>query len=309
MSPIAALLRPLQRLLVSLQYPLPHHLLSRLARWVMRNQSLWLKDNLIRWFVRRHGINLDQARYTRIAAYPHFEAFFTRALRPEARPVTAEPGAVASPADGTVSQAGRVERGRLLQAKGRTYSLAELLGGSAERATPFEGGDFCTIYLSPRDYHRVHMPLDGALREMVHIPGRLFSVGPGTLRHVPRVFARNERLVCRFDTDAGPMAVVLVGALIVGGIETTWAGPITPPSASRTLTWRYPPQGDEAVHLARGEELGRFTLGSTVILLFGRDQVRWGLASAPGNRVLMGERLASLLGTADPGDDAQQEPV
>jgi phosphatidylserine decarboxylase len=301
MSLINPLFRPLRRLLAWIQYPIPHHRLSRLVRWLMRNQTLWFKDNLIRWFVKRHGISLEQARYTRIAAYPHFEAFFTRALRPEARPITQQPDSVASPADGTVSQAGRVERGRLLQAKGRTFSLVELLGGSAPRAQPFEAGDFCTVYLSPRDYHRVHMPLDGTLREMVHIPGRLFSVNPATLRHVPRVFARNERVVCRFDTEAGPMAVVLVGALIVGGIETTWAGEITPPSASRTLTWRYPAEGEEAVHLARGEELGRFNLGSTVILLFGPERVRWSMATAPGSRVLMGERLGSLTQAVDSG--------
>lgn len=295
------LLSPLQRVIAWLQYPLPHHLLSRLARWLMRNQTLWLKDNLIRWFVRRHGIRLEEARYTRIAAYPHFEAFFTRALRPEARPVTRDPGAVASPVDGTMSQCGTVERSRLLQAKGRTYSLAELLGGSPQRAEPFQGGEFCTTYLSPRDYHRVHMPLDGTLREMVHIPGRLFSVNPATVRHVPRVFARNERLVCRFDTEAGPMAVVLVGALVVGGIETTWAGTITPPSASRTLAWRYPASGEEAVHLGRGDELGRFTLGSTVILLFGPDRVRWEPVTAPGTRVLMGERIAALTQAVDSG--------
>jgi phosphatidylserine decarboxylase len=295
------LLRPLQQVFAWLQYPLPHHPLSRAVRRLLRSQTPWLKDHMIRWFIRRHGINLEQAHYTRVAAYPHFEAFFTRALRPEARVVTQEADGIASPVDGTVSQTATVTRGRLLQAKGRTYSLVELLGGSPQRAEPFQGGDFATLYLSPRDYHRVHMPLDGTLREMVHIPGRLFSVGPATVRHVPQLFARNERVISVFDTEAGPMAMVMVGAMIVGGIETVWAGDVTPPTSPRVLAWRYPASGEEAVHLGRGEEMGRFTLGSTVILLFGGERIRWEPVTAPGTHLLMGERIGSLVQTVDPG--------
>jgi phosphatidylserine decarboxylase len=198
---------------------------------------------------------------------------------------------VCCPVDGAVSQIGVADDDRLLQAKGRTFSLAALLGGDPERARPFRGGAFATLYLSPRDYHRIHMPLAGRLREMVHVPGKLFSVSPLTTRVVPELFARNERVAALFDTPAGPMAVVLVGAINVASIETVWAGAITPPLGKTVRRWSYPPNGEGAVRLDKGAELGRFNMGSTVILLFGRDAVRWEPAIRAGATVRMGQGL------------------
>ena len=193
--------------------------------------------------------------------------------------------------DGAVSQIGVAQADTLLQAKGQTFSLTTLLGGDSERARPFQGGAFATLYLSPRDYHRIHLPLAGRLQEMVHIPGALFSVSPLTTRVVPELFARNERVVTLFDTAAGPMALVLVGAINVASIETVWAGAITPPLGKTIQRWRYPPQGAGAISLNQGAEMGRFNMGSTVILLFGPEAVRWESAFQAGTTVQMGQRL------------------
>lgn len=271
-------------------YPLPHHLLSRLVLALTRLECPRLVPPLIRLFSRHFQVNLAEAREPDPAAYSSFNAFFTRALRPGARPLDEAVDSILSPADGTVSQCGTIEDGRLFQAKGHDYSLLELLGGDAERAACFEGGSFSTIYLSPRDYHRVHMPLAGRLRETVYVPGRLFSVAPHTVRTVPRLFARNERLVCRFDTEQGPMAVILVGAIFVACIETIWTGVATPPHTRRI---RVEPPPDE-VNLARGAELGRFNMGSTVILLFGKDRARWEPACGAGAAVRMGQRIGRI---------------
>lgn len=195
------------------------------------------------------------------------------------------------PADGAISQMGAIEHGRIFQAKGHSYGLADLLGGDAERAAPFQGGEFATIYLSPRDYHRVHMPVAGTLREMVHVPGRLFSVNPLTARNVPRLFARNERVVCIFDTEHGPMALVLVGAMIVASIETVWAGMVTPHKRGVKAT-RYDADARAPIHLDKGAEMGRFKLGSTAIVLFGPDKIRWSDTPSVRGPVRMGELLA-----------------
>ena len=271
-------------------YPLPHHLLSRLVLALTRLECPRLVPPAIRLFSRHFGVDLNEAEQADPAAYTSFNAFFTRALKPGARSVDAAETSIVSPADGTVSQCGPIQAGRLFQAKGRDYSLLELLGGDEERAAAFEDGSFSTLYLSPRDYHRVHMPLDGTLRETVYVPGRLFSVAPHTVRTVPRLFARNERLVCRFDTDHGPMAVILVGAIFVACIETIWTGVATPPHTNRI---RVEPPPDQ-VHLAKGAELGRFNMGSTVILLFGKDRARWEPACGAGQAVRMGQRIGSL---------------
>lgn len=279
---------------VDLQHLLPHHLLSALMHRATRIRWRPWKDLLIRRAIDWYGVDMDLAQEPDPAAYEHFNAFFTRALKPEARPLDPAVDSVLCPADGILSQAGRIGDGRIFQAKGRDYGLLELLGGEAAWSDRFNGGEFATIYLSPRDYHRVHMPLDGKLSQMLHVPGRLFSVNPTTTRLVPRLFARNERVVCLFDTDAGPMAVILVGAIFVAGIDTVWAGTVTP-AGRRVGAWHY---GRESgpVALERGAEMGRFNMGSTVILLFGPDRVRWLGDLAPGTELRMGQRLGTRLG-------------
>ncbi len=271
----------------------PHHLISRLAGSLADSRAPWLKNVLIGRFARRYGVAMQEARVEDPLAYESFNAFFTRALKPGARPLDATPGAVLCPADGSVSQAGRIVDGRIFQAKGHDFGLAALLGGDAARAAPFEGGSFATIYLSPRDYHRVHMPLPGTLREMIYVPGKLYSVNPLTARNVPELFARNERVACIFDTPGhGPMALVLVGAMIVASVETVWAGRIAP-HRSGVVATRY--EGGQAARLAQGAEMGRFLLGSTVVALFGPGRVDWAELAAPGNAVRMGQRLGQAL--------------
>lgn len=277
------------------QYLLPHHALSRIVLAATRCETHWWKNLLIRAFRRRFDIDMNLAQQPDALTYPSFNAFFTRALRGDARPVADDISSIACPVDGRVSQAGQIAGDRIFQAKGRDYSLRELLGGDADLAERFQGGEFATLYLSPRDYHRIHMPLDGRLTETLYVPGRLFSVAPHTVRSVPRVFARNERLVALFDTDAGPMAMILVGALFVACIETVWAGVVTPPHGYRIrrqdFTASFPP-----VQLARGAEMGRFNMGSTVILLFGKQRVAWTRELTADQPVRMGERIGQLVG-------------
>lgn len=279
------------RLLTWPLYPLPHHGLSRLVHAAARGTAPAWKDFLLRQFLRRFVVNLGEAANPDPHAYPSFNAFFTRELAPDARPIDTDPSAIVSPVDGGVSQAGRIADGRIIQAKGRSYSALELLGGDRERAEPFRDGQFATLYLSPRDYHRVHMPVDGVLREMVYVPGRLFPVHATAVRTVPRVFARNERVAALFDTPAGPMAMVLVGALFVGSIETVWAGEITPGSRRQVTVTAYPP---EDIRLARGAEMGRFNMGSTVILMFAGDAIRWRDALRADAPVRMGRAIADI---------------
>lgn len=255
------------------------------------------KNALIKTAIRLYQIDMSEVLESDPEAYPCFNAFFTRPLKSDARPLWAEPGAVLGPADGTLSQIGRTTGDRILQAKGKTYSVHELLGGDPARTEPFRDGRFATIYLSPRDYHRLHMPLTGRLREMVHIPGRLFSVNAATTRCVPNLFARNERVAAIFDTEAGPMALVLVGAIFVASIETVWHGIVTPPSAPAVRTWHY---GADAPLLEKGAEMGRFNMGSTIIVLFGRDAVDWDERLGVGAKVCMGQalgRVAGVVGT------------
>jgi len=271
------------------QYLMPGHLLSRLIHRFTRIRNPRIKNPFTRWFIRQFGINLDEAMESEPSAYEHFNAFFTRELRPGVRPIVVGEDSVACPVDGAISQAMPIQDGRVFQAKGHDYSLVTLLGGSEERATPFQGGLFTTIYLSPRDYHRIHMPVTGTLQEMVHVPGRLFSVNPATTRVIPGLFARNERVVSIFDTAFGPMAMVKVGAVNVGSIETVWAGEITPPAGRVVRSWHY--EGDEAITLQKGEEMGRFNMGSTVILVFGPGAVEWAEGVEPGNKVRLGQLL------------------
>lgn len=281
-----------QRLFILSQYLLPHHLLSRLIGCAAECRTGWFKNRLITWFVKRYQVDMSEAQVEDATAFEHFNAFFTRALKEGVRPLDATPGAILSPADGAVSQLGKIEHGRVFQAKGHSFSVLELLGGDSELASPFMGGEFATIYLSPKDYHRVHMPLTGTLREMVYVPGRLFSVNQTTAENVPELFARNERVVCLFDTERGPMAVVLVGAMIVASIETVWAGLVTPPKR-HLKTIRYDEAARAPIVLDQGAELGRFKLGSTAVVLFGPDQVRWAEALGANSSVQMGQRIGN----------------
>ncbi|MGM0554419.1 MAG: archaetidylserine decarboxylase [Pseudomonadota bacterium] len=249
--------------LARLSYLLPQHALSRAVHHLARLESPKLQP-LLRAFVRHFGLNMDEAEEPDLGAYPSFNALFTRALREDARPLEGDDRTVVSPADSRVSAAGRIDAGQVFQAKGHHYTVSELLGGEEDLAAPFRNAYFVTLYLSPRHYHRLHMPLAGTLTHMIHVPGRLFSVAPRIVRHVPRLYARNERVIACFDTPAGPMAMALIGAQNVGSIETVWAGEVTPPRGRRISAWEYP---DRAVHLERGAEMGRFNLGSSVVLL------------------------------------------
>lgn len=278
------------RLFLLGQYLLPHHLLSRAAGGLAECRTGWVKNALIKAFARRFRVDMGEALVEEPTAYEHFNAFFTRALKDGARPLDPAPDAILSPADGAVSQLGTIEQGRLFQAKGHSFSVQELLGGDPATAALFLGGDFATVYLSPKDYHRVHMPLAGTLREMIHVPGKLFSVNRLTAENVPELFARNERVVCLFDTERGPMAVVLVGAMIVASIETVWAGVVAPPPR-QVRRWRYDEAAREPIRLEKGAELGRFKLGSTAIVLFGPNQVRWNGDLAPLSPVRMGRAI------------------
>lgn len=259
------------RLFAALQYPLPHHALSRAVHWLARRRAPWLRRPLIRAFIRLFRVDMTEAADPDPDAYPHFNAFFTRALKPQARPLPTGQDLLVSPVDAVISQCGSIQEDGLFQAKGRTFSLRELLGGTPAQASAYLGGRFATLYLSPRDYHRIHMPAGGRLREGRYIPGRLFSVNGATTRAVPRLFARNERVVLQFDTALGPMALVLVGAMLVGSIETRWAGEITPPHRRRPARIA----AGEGEFLARGEELGRFNMGSTVILCLPPGPLEW----------------------------------
>ncbi|MFM8330445.1 MAG: archaetidylserine decarboxylase [Candidatus Methylumidiphilus sp.] len=281
----------LKTLFVLLQHALPHHALSRAMHRLARCENRLWKNAFIRAIVRLYGVNLAEAQQPDPEAYASFNAFFTRALKPEARPLCAEAGALLCPADGAISQIGDIRAGRMIQAKGKEFSAAELLGGDAERALPFANGKFATVYLSPRDYHRLHMPLAGTLKEMVLVPGRLFSVNAATADSVENLFARNERVVALFDTQAGPMALVLVGAIFVASIETVWHGEVTPPAGQDVRVWNY--SGDVPV-LEKGAEMGRFNMGSTIIVLLGENAVQWDEVLQAGSAVKMGQKLGRL---------------
>lgn len=281
---------------VVLQYLLPQHALSRLTGALAQSTIPFLKNWLIERFIAAFGVDMREAAEPEPRAYPHFNAFFTRALRPGARPVETAPGVIVSPADGAVSQAGGIGNGRIVQAKGRDYTVAELLADPRDAAL-FDGGSFATIYLSPRDYHRVHMPCDARLTGLRYVPGDLFSVNGVTAGSVPNLFARNERLVCRFETPQGPMAMVLVGAMVVAGIETVWTGPVAP--AGRSVLSIDLESTRAERERAKGEEMGRFQLGSTVILLLPRGVSRWDAGFGAGAPLRMGRRIGEW--TTPPG--------
>lgn len=274
------------------QYILPHHTLSKMMSKLTHCENKTWKNLFIKQIIRHYGVNMNEAIEQDINAFKSFNDFFTRELKPGTRLLTEEHNAIACPADGAVSQAGNITDGTIFQAKGKSFTATDLLGGDAERAEPFNNGVFTTIYLSPKDYHRLHMPLSGTLREMVHIPGRLFSVNTATTNSVPGLFARNERVVALFDTDAGPMALVLVGAIFVSSIETVWHGVVTPPSVSSVRNWQYQ---ENAPVLKIGEEMGRFNMGSTIIVLLGKDKAEWANNFTANKVVKLGEKIGNTL--------------
>jgi phosphatidylserine decarboxylase len=290
------------------QYLLPQHALSNAMYALTRSKTSWWKKAFINWFIRQYNVDMSEAIETSPDTYACFNDFFTRALKPEARPICEAANALACPVDGFVSQSGKIERGRIFQAKGQDYSLDELLAGHDEWATSFTDGHFATLYLSPSDYHRIHMPIAGTLSDMTYVPGRLFSVSPATTRAIPRLFARNERVIAHFETELGPMALILVGAIFVGSMETVWHGMVTPPHGGSINHWNYKsnPSGlsdalvssgskaQQMIQLGKGEELGRFNMGSTVILLFPPNCVNWNNLQS-GQPVRMGQQIATLV--------------
>jgi phosphatidylserine decarboxylase len=272
------------------QYVLPKRGLTAFAGRVASRERGATTTRLVRWFVRKYGVDLSEAIESDPAAYASFNDFFTRALKPGARPIANAD--LICPVDGTISQFGRIEQDQILQAKGHRYSTAALVGGDPALAARFHDGSFATLYLSPKDYHRIHMPCDGTLVWMVHVPGALFSVNPTTARGVPGLFARNERVVCVFESDAvGSFVLTLVGATIVGSMATVWHGAVNPPRVRRVRDWHYP---ERKVTLGKGEEMGRFMLGSTVVLLFPKCDLRFNPAWQPGGTVRLGEAMATL---------------
>ncbi|MDP1690438.1 MAG: archaetidylserine decarboxylase [Burkholderiaceae bacterium] len=275
------------RLAVASQYLLPKQALTAFGGVVARWQGGAATTAIIRWFVGKYGVNMAEAAEPDIAAYASFNEFFTRALKPGARPLAAS--ALVSPVDGEISQVGAIEGEQIFQAKGHRYSTTALVGGDAALAAPFNGGHFATLYLSPKDYHRIHMPCAGRLTRMIHLPGELFSVNPTTARGVPGLFARNERVVCVFEGAMGPWILALVGATIVGSMATVWHGVVNPPRPASLREWRY---DDRDLRLAQGAEMGRFLLGSTVVLLLPPGPLKFNPAWAPGGAIRMGEAMA-----------------
>ncbi|KZN39994.1 archaetidylserine decarboxylase [Pseudoalteromonas luteoviolacea] len=284
----------LDKIKIALQYALPKHAVSRLVGKLAAAQAGALTTQLIKLFIKQYKIDMSEALYEDPAHYKTFNEFFTRPLKPEIRPLASEKHILAHPVDGAISQLGAVVDGQIIQAKGHDYSLQTLLGGSEQDVSPYLGGKFATIYLAPKDYHRIHMPVDGVLRKMIYVPGDLFSVNPLTAQNVPNLFARNERVVAIFDTDIGPLSMVLVGATIVASIETIWAGTVTPPAGKDIFTWNYPAGGDNAIKLKKGDEMGRFKLGSTVILAWGADKADFLADQQPETVTRMGTPFATI---------------
>jgi len=282
----------MSRLFIIFQYLLPQHLLSRLVGKLA--QSHFLRKPLIRIFIKRYKVNMREARIQDIEKFENFNAFFTRELLPDARAISDSSGAIVCPADGAISQLGNIADGQLLQAKGRHYSCETLLAGDTPMATLFNEGKFATIYLSPKDYHRVHMPIAGTLMKTIYVPGDLFSVNQTTADSVPDLFARNERLICLFETEIGPMAVILVGAMIVAGIDTVWAGEVCPKQGKREIQETDYAHHAPAVELSVAAELGRFRLGSTAIVLFSHGVMNFDPALEATSGVAMGQLLGRV---------------
>lgn len=277
---------------IRIQYILPKHLLSRLVGWLAAKEAGALTQFLIKIFIKAFKVDMQEALAENPSDYKTFNEFFTRALKSDIRPIKTSSGQLCHSVDGAVSQFGEIIGDKIFQAKGHNYSLTSLLGGKPELAAAFKGGKFATIYLSPKDYHRIHMPIEGTLTDMLHVPGELFSVNPLTAENVPGLFARNERVVTLFDTSVGKVAIVLVGATIVASIETVWAGNITPPAGKLVQHWQYDKQDD--IQLAQGEEMGRFKLGSTIVVCFEPNAIEFADMQA-GMVTRLGTHFASAV--------------
>jgi len=275
------------RLSVLPQYFIPKQALTALAGRIASARGGRLTTRLIQWFVGRYGVNMAEAANPDISSYATFNDFFTRSLKSNARPLA--PADLVCPVDGAISQFGPMEGDQIFQAKGHSYSSTALVGGDAALAARFDGGSFATLYLSPKDYHRIHMPCEGRLSRMIYVPGDLFSVNPTTARGVPGLFARNERVVCVFESARGPFVLVLVGATIVGSMATVWHGVVNPPRAGEIRSWNY----ELELVLKQGEEMGRFLLGSTVVMLFPKGPLAFNPTWAPGGAIRMGEVMAN----------------
>jgi phosphatidylserine decarboxylase len=277
------------RLLTLPQYLIPQHFLSVAMHALTRSEVAWFKNAFIKFICWKFKVNLDEAASQQLSDYPSFNAFFTRQLKSGVHQIDSE-HTVVSPVDGAISQIGAISQGYVVQAKGRSYSVNELLGNDESLAAQFAGGQFATIYLSPRDYHRIHMPLAGKLKAMRYIPGKLFSVNPRTARTVPRLFARNERVVTVYETEFGPIVLVLVGAIFVGSMETVWAGQITPPYGKMIQNWEY--DDSSALEFEKGQEMGRFNMGSTVVMLLPPNGPRWLASLSPEQAIRLGQAMA-----------------
>ncbi len=277
------------RLFVAMQYVLPKKALTQAAGALASLRGGAATTRVIAWFVKRYGVNMSEAANPDIASYPSFNEFFSRPLRAGARPLAKAD--LISPVDGAISQIGPIKKDQIFQAKGHDYSTTTLVGGDAQLAAHFEDGHFATLYLSPKDYHRIHMPCDGKLARMIYVPGDLFSVNPATARGVPGLFARNERVVCVFESANGPFVLTLVGATIVGSMATVWHGVVNPPRSSSVCEWRY---DDRNISFKQGDEMGRFLLGSTVVMLFPKGPLKFNPAWEPARAIRMGEAMAQL---------------
>ncbi len=275
-----------EKLLIWLFNIAPHHLISRIVFTITRLQGPFVQP-LIRWFIKKFDVDMSEAKYDDIAEYETFNQFFTRELKQGARPIVSGVSTLVSPADGRVSEIGKIDQGQIIQAKDHLYTVKQLIGGDEEMADLFNNGKFATIYLAPHNYHRLHMPTDTRLHKMIYVPGRLFSVAPWTVRAIPGIFARNERVVCFFSTHAGPMAMILVGAINVAAIETVWSGLVTPPKGKEVSEFDYSHTNKQ---YSKGDEMGRFNMGSTVILLTD-NRVEWLDHLCPGDRLKVGEKI------------------
>nr|WP_314401224.1 archaetidylserine decarboxylase [uncultured Aggregatibacter sp.] len=281
-----------QRAKVAFQYIMPQLYLTQLAGWFAQQKWGAVTHFVIKAFAKKYNVDMSEAKKENFSDYESFNQFFIRELKDDARKINENPTSLCLPADGRVSQIGHIDDDRLLQAKGHFFSLSDLLAGDEELVNTFKNGEFATIYLSPRDYHRVHMPCNATLRKMIYVPGDLFSVNPFLAEHVPNLFARNERVICVFDTAFGPMVQILVGATITASMSTVWAGVINPPRTGEVKVWTY--QGDNAIKLTKGQEMGAFQLGSTVINLFPANSVTLAEHLEVDVPVRMGEILATM---------------
>ena len=284
---------------IALQYAMPKHAISRLVGKLAAAKMGWLTTKLINMFINAYDINMNEAKFKNASDFKTFNDFFTRELEDGARTIDQDASTLCYPVDGAISQQGDIIEGKLIQAKGFDYSLTSLLGGDARTAAPFQKGQFSCIYLAPKDYHRIHMPMAATLREMIYVPGELFSVNPLTANNVPDLFARNERVVTIFDTEHGALAMVLVGATIVASIETTWAGTITPPAGKDIFRWQYPATGVDSITFKKGDEMGRFKLGSTVVSAFAPNMIKFNPEAGPETVTRLGELYATLTSFND----------